>query len=85
MESQLDPMKRNITVNELVERYLSTKTGAKHSTVANYNFVKNILKKEEFSEAKIADVKNIGCKTFSLLKCRVTAKVTVQSSRYAEF
>ena len=57
LESQLDPMKRNITVNELVERYLSTKTGAKHSTVANYNFVKNILKKEEFSEAKIADVK----------------------------
>ena len=45
LESQLDPMKRNITVNELVERYLSTKTGAKHSTVANYNFVKNILKK----------------------------------------
>lgn len=57
LESQLDPMKKNITVNELVERYLSTKTGAKHSTVANYNFVKNILKKEEFSEAKIADVK----------------------------
>ena len=53
LESQLDPMKRNITVNELVERYLSTKTGAKHSTVANYNFVKNILKKEEFSEAKM--------------------------------
>ena len=47
LESQLDPMKRNITVNELVERYLSTKTGAKHSTVANYNFVKNILKKED--------------------------------------
>lgn len=64
LESQLDPMKRNITVNELVERYLSTKTGAKHSTVANYNFVKNILKKEEFSEAKIADVKTSDCKTF---------------------
>ena len=77
LESQLDPMKRNITVNELVERYLSTKTGAKHSTVANYNFVKNILKKEEFSETKIANI--------SLLKCRMTAKVTVRLSRYAEF
>ena len=64
LESQLDPMKRNITVNELVERYLSTKTGAKHSTVANYNFVKNILKKEEFSEAKIADVKTSDAKLF---------------------
>ena len=44
LESQSDPMRKNITVSELVERYLSTKTGAKHSTVTNYNFVRNILK-----------------------------------------
>ena len=73
LESQLDPMKRNITVNELVERYLSTKTGAKHSTVANYNFVKNILKKEEFSEAKIADVKTSDAKLF-LIKMQSDGK-----------
>lgn len=82
LESQLDPMKRNITVNELVERYLSTKTGAKHSTVANYNFVKNILKKEEFSEAKITDVKTSDAKLF-LIKMQSDGKgySTVKSVR----
>ena len=82
LESQLDPMKRNITVNELVERYLSTKTGAKHSTVANYNFVKNILKKEELSEAKIADVKTSDAKLF-LIKMQSDGKgySTVKSVR----
>ena len=82
LESQLDPMKRNITVNELGERYLSTKTGAKHSTVANYNFVKNILKKEEFSEAKIADVKTSDAKLF-LIKMQSDGKgySTVKSVR----
>lgn len=82
LESQLDPMKRNITVNELVERYLSTKTGAKHSTVANYNFVKNILKKEEFSEVKIADVKTSDAKLF-LIKMQSDGKgySTVKSVR----
>lgn len=82
LESQLDPMKRNITVNELVERYLSTKTGAKHSTVANYNFVKNILKKEEFSETKIADVKTSDAKLF-LIKMQSDGKgySTVKSLR----
>lgn len=82
LESQLDPMKRNITVNELVERYLSTKTGAKHSTVANYNFVKNILKKEEFSKAKIADVKTSDAKLF-LIKMQSDGKgySTVKSVR----
>ena len=82
LESQLNPMKRNITVNELVERYLSTKTGAKHSTVANYNFVKNILKKEEFSETKIADVKTSDAKLF-LIKMQSDGKgySTVKSVR----
>ncbi len=82
LESQLDPMKRNITVNELVERYLSTKTGAKHSTVANYNFVKNILKKEEFSETKIANIKTSDAKLF-LIKMQSDGKgySTVKSVR----
>lgn len=82
LESQLDPMKRNITVNELVERYLSTKTGAKHSTVANYNFVKNILKKEEFSETKIANIKTSDAKLF-LIKMQNDGKgySTVKSLR----
>lgn len=64
LESQSDPMRKNITVSELVERYLSTKTGAKHSTVANYNFVKNILKNEPFGEKKIAEIKTSDAKLF---------------------
>ena len=36
-----DPMGKNITVGELVERYLCTKTGVKPNTLANYNFVQN--------------------------------------------
>ena len=46
-----------LTVIELVERYLSLKTGVKHNTLANYNFVVNVLKKEEFSHKKVDDVK----------------------------
>lgn len=44
IESQLDPQKLNLTVVEITKRYLSTKTGSRPSTVANYNFVMNILK-----------------------------------------
>ena len=45
----------------------------RHSTVANYNFVKNILKKEEVSEAKIADVKTANAKLF-LIKMQSDGK-----------
>ena len=73
LESQLDPMRKNITVSELVERYLSTKTGAKHSTVANYNFVRNILKNEPFGERKIAEIKTSDAKLF-LIKMQQDGK-----------
>lgn len=53
-----------LTVLELVERYLSLKTGVKHNTLANYNFVVNLLKKEEFSHKKVDDVKLSDAKIF---------------------
>ena len=53
-----------MTVLELVERYLSLKTGVKHNTLANYNFVVNVLKKEEFSHKKVDDVKLFDAKIF---------------------
>ena len=49
----------NITVLELVERYLSLKTGVKHNTLANYKFVVNVLKKEEFAYKKVDDVNSL--------------------------
>ena len=57
-------MGKNITVGELVERYLCTKTGVKPNTLANYNFVQNLLKKETFSEKKISQIKTSDAKLF---------------------
>ena len=73
LESQLDPLKKNLTVVELTERYLSTKTGAKPSTAANYNFVMNILKKEEFGAKKISHIKTSDAKLF-LIKLQSDGK-----------
>ena len=53
-----------MTVEELVERYLSTKTGVKPNTLANYKFVKNLMKKEPFNEKKISQVKTSDAKLF---------------------
>ena len=43
----------NTTVLELVEKYISLKTGVRHNTEANYKFVINIIKKEEFGRMRI--------------------------------
>ena len=53
-----------MTVMELVDRYLATKTGVKPSTKANYKFVKNLLEKEDFSGKKIGNVKTSDAKLF---------------------
>lgn len=47
----------NLTVLELVEKYVSLKTGVRHNTEANYNFVINIIAKEEFGRKRIDKVK----------------------------
>lgn len=47
----------DITVKELVKRYISTKNGVRHNTAAGYKTVMNILEKEEFGKKKIGDVK----------------------------
>jgi len=46
-----------MTVLELVEKYISQKTGVRHNTEANYNFVINIIKKEAFGNKRIDKVK----------------------------
>lgn len=57
LNSGLVPCGGNMTVLELVEKYISHKTGVKHNTQANYNFVINIIKKEEFGARRIDKVK----------------------------
>ena len=54
----------NMTVNELVERYVGTKTGVRHTTRNNYNFVMNILKNEPFENQKIKMIKTSDAKLF---------------------
>lgn len=49
---------------ELVERYLKTKVGMRPNTLANYNFVKNILKNEDFGQQKISKIKTSDAKLF---------------------
>lgn len=64
LDNRLDPLGKNITVLELVERYLKTKVGMRPNTLANYNFVKNILKDEAFGQQKISKVKTSDAKLF---------------------
>ena len=47
----------DMTVLELVQRYISQKRGVKHNTQANYNFVINVIKKEEFGARRIDTIK----------------------------
>ncbi len=55
---------RNMTVLELVQRYISQKRGVKHNTQANYNFVLNVIKKEEFGARRIDTIKLSDAKTW---------------------
>lgn len=47
----------DMTVLELVQRYISQKRGVKHNTRANYNFVINVIKKEAFGAKRIDTIK----------------------------
>lgn len=47
----------DMTVLELVQRYIGQKRGVKHNTQANYNFVINVIKKEEFGAKRIDTIK----------------------------
>lgn len=47
----------NMTVLELVKRYVSQKRGVRHNTEANYKFVINIIAKEPFGQKRIDKVK----------------------------
>ena len=54
----------NMTVLELVQKYISQKRGVKHNTQANYNFVINVIKKEDFGARRIDTVKLSDAKTW---------------------
>ena len=64
IDTMIDPNQKNMTVLELVDRYLKTRTGAKPQTRTNYNFVVNLLKNEPFSGRKIGTIKTSDAKLF---------------------
>lgn len=57
IEDAIIPRGGEMTVLDLVKKYLSQKTGVRHNTEANYNFVLNIIKKEDFGQQRIDKVK----------------------------
>ena len=59
----------DLTVLDLVEKYLSLKVNVRHNTQANYNFVLNIIKKEDFGKLRIDKVKQSDAKAGSS-RCR---------------
>ena len=62
--NQIVPNGGNMTVLELVEKYLSLKVNVRHNTQANYNFVVNIIKKEDFGKMRIDKVKQSDAKAW---------------------
>ena len=73
LSSGIMPCGGNMTVLELVEKYISQKTGVRHNTRANYNFVINIIKKEEFGAKRIDKVKLSDAKAW-LIKLQADGK-----------
>ncbi len=50
LEAGIDYSKGNISVLQLVERYISLKQNVRYNTKVGYQFVLNILKKEPFAQ-----------------------------------
>ena len=57
LDDGIVPSGGDMTVLELVEKYVSQKTGVRDNTQAGYKFVINILKKEAFGNKRIDKVK----------------------------
>ncbi len=64
LESQIDPLGKNIKVLELVDRYITTKTGVKRTTKVGYQYARNILAKDPIGKKKIGVIKTSDAKLF---------------------
>lgn len=62
--NQIVPNGGNLTVLELVKKYLSLKINVRHNTLANYNFVVNIIQKEPFGNIRIDKVRQSDAKAW---------------------
>lgn len=64
LNDQILPDAGNITVSQLIHRYIGQKRGVRHNTMANYKYVENVLAKEEFGQRKISEIKPSDAKLF---------------------
>ena len=64
LDDGLDVQGGEMTVLQLVKRYLATKTGVKATTEAGYKTVLNILEKEAFAHLPIKKIHTTDAKTF---------------------
>ena len=59
---------------DLVEKYLSLKVNVRHNTQANYNFVLNIIRKEDFGKLRIDKVKQSDAKAWLIKMQKVDGR-----------
>ena len=57
IDDGIDCQAGQITVIELLEKYISLKKGVRYNTQVGYNFVLNLVKKEDFVYRKISTIK----------------------------
>lgn len=57
MNDGIDYAAGKITVVELLERYIGLKQGVRYNTKVGYAFVLNLVKKEDFGNRHIKDIK----------------------------
>lgn len=62
LEDNINYCESNVNVIELVERYISLKQGVRHATKVGYQFVLNLIKKEDFCFRNIGTIKTSDAK-----------------------
>lgn len=82
LDKNLDASMQELTVLELAERYIHTKTAVRESTKAGYKTILNILRNEDFGARKIKDVRTSDAKLFLIdLQSRGKHHSTVKTIR----
>lgn len=66
MGDGIDYTSGEITVLQLVERYISLKRGVRYNTKVGYNFVLNLIKKDDFGYRRIRDIRVSDAKQWML-------------------
>lgn len=74
LDNRLDPTGKNMTVRELVNKYVATKRGVKNTTRAGYRTVQNFLEKEPFGGKKISSIRTSDAKLFLIKLQEVDGK-----------